>query len=160
MKKVLIIPKDLSGIIDVRKNDYLTLDNVSFLEDITQQMMQNGKSISNYKFCQFEMDESIPIAFKVVDKISGSALTEFSIERITFKDIDLEDSEKLIEDKYLQPIKTERQALLQNVLELIVLEKIGTEVKQSEYDALKENFDKVEKKIKDFRHVHYNKKTI
>lgn len=160
MKKVLIIPKNLSGIIDVRKTDYLTLDNVSFLEDITQQMMQNAKSIADYKFCQFEMDETIPIAFKVVDKISGNALSEFSIDRITFKDIDLDDSDKLIEDKYLQPIKAERQVLLQSVLELVVLEKIGQEVKQSEYDSLKESFDKIEKKIKDFRHVHYNKKQI
>jgi len=160
LKRVLIIPRDSTGIVDVRKLKYLTLENVQYLEQITAAMLQNNMNKTEYKYCQFSQDEKIPVALKIVDRINNGPLVEFDYERVSFESANLDDTEDLIENRYLLPLKQEKQAIIGLVVEMMVDEKLGGKITDEDYKEVKKQNSKIDREIKNFDFKKYLKKLV
>lgn len=124
MKRVLILPRKTSGIVDLRDEEHYILEKVSYLEDIFAYLLKNNKASALYKFCQFEEKETIPYFIEIKDKLSNG-FAEFEISRVKFKDIPEDKQEKLIEKKHLDPIKEEKSKIKDELLEMLLNEWTG-----------------------------------
>lgn len=170
MKKILVIPEDSQGIIDVRKVDYLIINKVSYLEDIYSALVSRGKSINKYKFCQFESDGFIPFFINIKDKLSTNnsnttqkqrvefmvsknyAMLEFEIERITFNQLNVEEDVKkqMLEERYIAPNQNKIKEIVYKTAFLMASEKLGDEVNQDNFINLKIEKEKLDEEISQF----------
>ena len=154
MKRILLIPIKLEGVVDVRSikdKDYIILDNVQYLEQIQSTLISKKKSTNDYKYCQFEEKTLIPYFVKIKNKL-GNGIQEFEIESLTFAEIVGDDDYKktLIEERYVLPIKTKLQDIMNKANHMIVSEKLGAEVKEDDYLNLGIEKEKLEKEISEF----------
>ena len=134
MKRILIIPIQTTGVVDVRQLDYLILDNVKYLEQIQNNLLAKKKKLEDYKFCQFEEKAVIPYFIKIKDKL-GNGMQEFDVEKVMFKEINGTDEyiKALIEEKYLQPIQQKLNDVLTQANLLIVKEKLGDKIEEEQF---------------------------
>jgi len=151
MKRILLIPIKTEGVVDVRQQDYLILDNVQYLEQIQSTLASKKKSINDYKYCQFEEMALIPFFVKIKDKL-GNGMQEFEIESLTFSEIVGDDDykKKLVEERYLLPIKEKLQSVIYDANFLMISEKLGEKVEEEKYLELGIEKEKWEKEVKDF----------
>lgn len=150
MKKILVIPKDITGVIDVRKTDYMIFNDMSTVEQIVTQITASGGQHSVFKFSQFEPNEDIPIFLKVKDRISGGPMVEFEIEKVKFSDIDSEDVEDLVKERFLAKLNQEKLIIGNKVIDLMVEEKLTGKITEDDYKSLKTEYTKVNKQINGF----------
>lgn len=154
MKRILLIPIKLEGVVDVRSikdKDYIILDNVQYLEQIQRTLISKKKNVNDYKYCQFEEKALIPYFIKIKDKL-GNGMQEFEVESLTFSEIvGVEDYKKeLIEERHVLPIKTKLQDVMSKASYMIVSERLGAEIKEDDYLNLGVEKEKLEKEINDF----------
>lgn len=159
MKRILLIPIKLEGVVDVRSikdKDYIILDNVQYLEQIQSTLISKKKSTNDYKYCQFEEKSLIPFFIKIKNKL-GNGIQEFEIESLTFSEIIGEDDYKktLIEERYILPIKEKLQSVIYDANFLMISEKLGEKVDEEKYFDLGIEKEKLEKEIKEFDYKKY-----
>ena len=156
MKRILIIPIQTSGVVDVRQLDYLILDNVKYLEQIQNNLLAKKKKLEDYKFCQFEEKAIIPFFIKIKDKL-GNGMQEFDVEKVMFKEINGTDEyiKSLIEEKYLQPIQQKLDNVLTQANLLIVKEKLGDKIEEEQFINLALEKEQIEKEINEFNYKTY-----
>jgi len=151
MKRILMLPIKLEGVIDVRNEDYIIIDNVKYLEDIQKTLMSKSKNVNNYKYCQFNEKEVIPFFIKIKDRL-GNGIQEFEIEKLTFDEIIGTDDYKkgLIEERHILPLKNKVQEIMNKANYMLINEKMGLEVKEEDFLNLGIEKEKLEKEINDF----------
>jgi len=180
MKKILVVPVDSQGIVDVRETDFLIIDNVSYLEDIYSTMVSKGKSLNKYKFCQFESNGFIPFFINVKDKLSMNnnsntqkqrvesmvsrnySMLEFEIERVTFKQIDVEEKvkEQMLKERYISPGENKIKDIIYKTSFLMANEKLGDTVNEDDFINLKLEKDKLDEEINKFDYKKYLNETV
>jgi len=153
MKRILILPIKLEGVVDVRNEEYTILDNVKYLEDIQKHLISSRKSINNYKYCQFEGKELIPFFIKIKDKL-GNGMQEFEVEKVKFKEIvgKKEYKEELIKERHILPVKQKIQGIMEKANRMIIDEKMGLKIKEDDFLELGIEKEKLEKEINDFNY--------
>jgi len=156
MKRILLLPKKLEGVVDVRNEDYLIIDNAKYLEQIQSTLISKKRSVKDYKYCQFEEKEIIPFFIKIKDKLENG-MQEFEVEKLTFDEIVGEDDYKkaLIEERHVLPVQQKLQELINKANHMIISEKLGTEIKEEDYLNLGIEKEKLEKEINDFDYKKY-----
>ena len=151
MKRILLIPIKTEGVVDVRQQDYLILDNVQYLEQIQSTLASKKKSINDYKYCQFEEMALIPFFVKIKDKL-GNGMQEFEIESLTFSEIVGDDDykKKLVEERYLLPIKEKLQSVIYDANFLMISERLGEKIEEEKFLDLGIEKEKWDKEVSDF----------
>lgn len=150
MKRILLIPIETEGVVDVRTLDYLILDDIKYLEQIQSNLIANGKDLNKYKYCQFEGKAKIPFFIKIKNKL-GNGLQEFEVEKLTFNEIDGEDYKKeLIEERHVLPLQKKINSIMIEANNLIILEKLGEEISEEKFLDLGIEKEKLEKEIEVF----------
>lgn len=154
MKRILLLPKNVTGIIDVRKQNYYILDSVNYLEEITNYLLKNGKRITDFKFCQFEPNDIIPFFVNVKDKLSNSQFQEFEIEKVKFRDMpDTEENKKAyIEARHLTPLQQQMQQIVYQTNYIVAMEKLGEEIKEDDLIQLGLKKDKIKEEMSKFKY--------
>lgn len=156
MKKILIMPKTVTGIIDIRKQDYSIIENVYCLEQINDSIRKNGKRIADYKFCQFEEADKIPCFVNVSDKLTNG-FSEFECKRIKFKNAPTTEEEKkeMLEYRHIAPLKEKMQKIVYEVVELIAMERLGDKIKEDDFIQLGLQKDKLKEEISSFQYQEF-----
>ena len=151
MKRVLILPRETSGIVDIRETEHFILDDITYLEEIYKYLIKNSKSAANYKFCQFEEKEIVPFFVKIKDKLSNG-FAEFEISRVKFKELPLSEEKvaELIESKHLQPILEEKKAIKGELIELFIDEWTGATIDEPTKTENVKRLAEINKKIDKF----------
>ena len=155
MKKILVIPQEVTGKTDLRKVDFYTQDNIQYVEEIQRLLVTKGLDFSKYKYCSLENESDIPIFIDVKDKISNSTMAQFEIEKCKFKDVDADDVSLLIENRYLTKLLQKRYELYQKALDLIIEEKLSGKENEEAYKPLKTEYTKLSKQITSFDYKKY-----
>ena len=156
MKRILILPKKTSGIVDVRKEDYFIMNDITYLEEITNALQKGGKSPANYKFCQFEEKETIPYFINVKDKLSNG-YSEFEVSRVKFKTLEMpeETKQSMINERHLTPLYADLATAKNSILELIIREWRGEETQELQKNQVIKRLDDVNGEIEGFDYKKY-----
>lgn len=156
MKRILLIPSKIEGVIDVRKLDYFIINDAQYLQQIQSTLVTNKKNANDYKYCQFEEKETIPFFIKIKDKL-GDGMQEFEVEKVAFSEIQGEEDyiKSLIEERFLFPIKQKLQNIIYQANYLMTIEKLGEKVEDDKYIDLGVEKEKFDKEISDFDYKKY-----
>jgi hypothetical protein len=156
MKRILLLPRTTSGIVDVRKQEYFILNGISYLEEIQTALKKQGKLFADYKFCQFEERETIPYFINIKDKLTNG-FAEFECKRVKFKNAPVEEEEKkqMIEERHLAPLQQKMRDIVYQVNYLMAMERLGDEIKEDEFIQIGIQKDKVKEEISNFEYQKY-----
>jgi len=156
MKRILILPRKATGIIDIRSEDYLIIDNVNYLEEIFTNLRKAGKNETEYKFCQFEEKEMIPYFINIKDKLTNG-YAEFEISRIKFKSLPTDEEKKksYIEERNLIPIYKNLATIKNELLDLMIEEFKGNTIKEAQKSQTVKKLDDTNTEISKFDYKKY-----
>lgn len=151
MKRILVLPKTITGIVDVRQQDYYILEKVNYLEQISNALAKQNKNPQNYKFCQFEETETIPFWMNVKDKLTNG-FSEFEAEKVKFKQLPISDDDKesLVKSRHLLPLTQELLQAKSDAMELMLQEWRGESIEELQKNQAIKKIDDAVKKIDKF----------
>ncbi len=126
--RILLIPKNISGITDLQQIENIVLEQVQETSQITQYLLSNGKMVNNYKYCAVDDDAMIPFYINVIDQLQNAqGLSNFSMISVKFKDINLPEDQKqnFIKKKIIPELENNIKMLEAEGMKALFYEKIG-----------------------------------
>jgi len=145
--KALLIDKNASGIVNLQNIEYLQLKDIKDFKDIELQVHTLGKFIKDFKYHVFEDDDFVPLIFRVVDGFYNQ-MQEFSLERVTYKELPLAKTEKkaFIENVIKNKREAKKKELILGNLEALYYAQVD-EAKQESVLEITAELDELNKEI-------------
>jgi len=145
--KALLIDKNASGIVNLQNIEYLQIKDIKDFKDIELQVHTLGKFIKDFKYHVFEDDDFVPLIFRVVDGFYNQ-MQEFSLERVTYKELPLAKTEKkaFIENVIKNKREAKKKELILGNLEALYYAQVD-EAKQESVLEITAELDELNKEI-------------
>jgi len=145
--KALLIDIKASGIVSLDTIDFHLFENIKDFSDIELRLHKAFKSIKDYKYHIFEDDDFVPAIFRVQDGFFNQ-MQEFYFERVTFRELPIDDKAKeaLIKKLITDKRATQKKQLITDNIENLFYATVD-ETKEAEIVSLVEKLEELKGEI-------------
>ena len=91
--RILILKKDVMGIVCLKNIEHYLIPNVEDFNKISDELYKARKDTREYKYCEFGNDDFIPFYMRIKDRMFNQMAT-FEVERVRYSDLNLDEAEK------------------------------------------------------------------